>query len=697
MSDGSHELDKVLLVQPVKQDGEERESEGEGSREVAKQHEDKKGDDGVKIVLTGPSVQAEEDDISEIVRLDQDKDTIPVPELLTEDEAKKDESGGERKSETKNEGIKLKEGEENCLDEPEVVTVQDASSIPVPNSVMEMQTPPENRDVESTSSKDKQDSLDSQGVKEPSSQKDKVMNYSKPAQPQEHKPDSTAMASHPLKPLPNIDEGITETKSEPRLPLLPPIGTTKVGTPQNNDSPLMSQSATGIISNTTAKEVLALKHPTDGQKEGESASLPLSDTANVKKRKSTDTLRSTSGSSISKSKKSSTSNSAVSLGQKSKSRESLKAGHQNRLSATSKSSDNLVDGTTKKLSISRESLKAASQVYSNAPPAKSGESHKKGDSGRTSASKSKGASKDKEGRNSEQKDTERSGECKDKDEKVCEQMKPIKNEEGVNFSGSTKEEANSKDTKDCNLTKESVATNIDLHTDTKEKPMLHLPSTGNQPVKLNDALGETEHSEGTTADSCQGTSSKEVNPSDDATPPNSEENKGTEADKNLEDHAEESNVEKSEDPKEQEKVEPCDTSSVTNKEEEDNEETSPLPLKPVVEESSEKQESANNVAPPSSSDQQRVEADPKAKDDEKTRQLGEHKVDLISDVQPRGTKEVPTSPTPGEDTVSQTSASDCISKLEIDKKTGQSEQSIVEAVEKAAETSPMVQVITTSA
>lgn len=713
-SDGSHELDKVILVQPVKQDAKERESEGERSGEVATEHEDKKGDE-VKIVLTGPSVQAEEDDLSETVSLDHDEEAIPVPESqIVEGEPKKDESDGERKSETqKNEGIEQKEVEENChLDELEVAPVQDASSVPVPDSKMETQIFPENKDAaknmedeEDTSSKvDKHDTPDGQGVEKPSSQKDRVVNDSKPMQLQEHNSDPTTMVSHLLKPLPNINEGITETKSEPRLPLLPPIGTIKVGALQNNDSMLKSQSATGLISNTATKELPSKPSPTDGQKEGESAPHPLSDPPNVKRKKNTDTLRSTSGSSISKLKKSGASSSAVNLGHKSKSRESLKAGSQTHLSATSRSSENLVDGTTKKLSISRESLKAASQVYSYTLPIKSGESHKKGDSGRMSASKSKGASKDKEGKSSEQKDFR---EHRDKEEEGSEQKNPTRDEVRAKFSGNTKRVASTEETEDGIPTKESIATNSELDNnimDLNEKPMLQLSSTDKLPVKLSDALDETDHTEVMTADSSQGTSVKEISQSDGTILPNSKEDKMTEVDKTTRDHTGESSVvreEKREDLKKQEKVEPSDSASVANKEEgnnNQNEEYSPLPPKQATEENNEKPASVSNTTPSSTSDQQRIEAVPMAKDDEQTRLLGERIAELNSDLQlTKGSKEVPTSPVPGEDTVSQTSASGCINKLEIDKKTGQSEQSIVEAVEKTTETSPTVQVITTSA
>ena len=708
-------MDKVILVQPAKQDGEESDSEGESTLEPVND-ENKKGDDKVKIFLTGPSMQLEDDDILEGIKADHEESSILASESHTGDKPKgvRDalESAGEKESETKHIEESQKEMEKQVLDGTGDVPVKEHGHVPVPDSNVETEISPKEDDTKNTaagedstlSKVDKPDeavppkpSNDDQNAKEPSSEMDVVVNESQPTQSQEHHPDPTVMTSHPLKPLPNIDEGIMETKSEPRLPLLPPIGSKKLTSLQSNGDPLRSQSATGLSSSTTVKQ-LALKGPTGREREGaESGVFPLSDQAPVKKRKSVDTLRSTSGSSISKSKKSSSSSSAVSLGRKSKSKESLKYGPQSRLAATSRSTDNLVDGATKKLSISRESLKAANQVYSTAPRTKSGESCRKGESGKMTFSKS---SKGKERKSGEQKDKEmKNSEGKHKEDK-CHSSEPVaKNETAADASGTTKEaaiEVNScKDTKDKEKTEDKFAApESEPDTNMEEKVTPQTPSVEEQPVRSNDSLAEKGNADNATADSNKGNEGRAVSPGEDATQFSSIGDKNTESNGRNTGDVSVAKDEKSEGQTEQ--VTP-------DSKEKDQESThnEAQPQKAAADGSTEKKAC---TSAPSSADQERFEMAAKTKENEQTGQQGEPppKPKLANEMHPKDFKDPSTVPAalagPGEDTLSQTSASDGISKLEIDKKTGQSEQSIVEAVEKSSElTSTTANVLTTSA
>ena len=641
--DGAHELDKVILVQPVgEQDsaGEEEEG-GAGTQEQKK--DDNKKDDKVKVELTVPTVQTEEHDI-ETVRLDQEEATSTHGSQADTDSKKateESEPGGDKEEETVSDETKQVKEEQPPV-EVEDVPVQDPISIPSSKSEDETCT---TGDVKMVGGEEKDKLSQTDKPEEqvpPGSSNTEVLSSQKEADeskppPQHQQPDPTASSSHPLKPLPNIDDGITATKSEPRLPLLPPIGSKKMASLQSNNSSLKSHSATGLISNTAAKD--PTKGTTERRKEGETA--PLNDLATAKKKRSADTLRSTSGSSISKSKRSSgSSSSAVSLGSKSKSRESLKSGSQTHLSATTKSSDNLANGTTKKLSRSRESLKAASQVYSSVPVTKNGESLKKGDSGRNlSSSKSKEASKDKEKRSSEQKPP-------NQDDEALAEKAPDR--------------------------------------DVKEKATQASSSLEEQPTKPDNSSAKRENTD--EAATAVSTSEKQVSSSDhDAHSNNSKEDKSA---KSGEEAKEDTGV--SSHTIEEKEKEPSESDKVQGKAH--TEEISPPP-KPAASEGAEKKKGDNKPSLPNS-EQERAEVKTdhtKSKEDEHTELQEESS---ISKIQP---KELSVSPAAGDDTSSQTSSSDNAKKLEIDKKTGQSEQSIVEAVEKSTGPSMPAQDITTSA
>ena len=684
--DGSHELDKVILVQSLEQESVGKEDHVELTQEQ-KHGDSKKDKDEGKIE---PIVQTEGDGI-ETIRIDQEE-AKPIQDSKMETDSKKTiEKAKTDGDKVKSEETKRVEKDEEPLVGTEKVLVQDPSPIPNPGSKNEKETsvakdsevvevidggkeddkPPQ---VDKPAELVPPESSNDIDIEDPSSQD---LNKSRSSQ---HHSDPTAMPSHPLKPLPSIDDGITETKSEPRLPLLPPIGSKKIATLQSNSGALKSQSATGIVTNTAAPKDQS-KGPSEKGKERERVPSS-SNQSTTKKKRSTDTLRSTSGSSISKSKKSSSSNSTVSLGPKSKSRESLKSGPQNRLTATSRSSDNLANGAAKKLSISRESLKAASQVYSSAPATKSGEVVKKGDSGRSQSSKSKETVK------------------AEKERKSSDQKPPDKAEMVAGVSGKAKEEVSESNTIEKN--KNSDDSNQDATT--KKETDLDVKGT-TLPATLVEEQSKESNKQSTKKEEINevvvtvSTPEKQTTTSEqtkDATP---KEDKSTKGDKEASgDTGESSDAKevKNEALGESDKAEPASTSDDAvereqAKAQEKNEDSPPANPDKESDSKTDSEKESNEAPAPSTTAKVEVKVeDTKAtvKDDASDNTKPQGDIDakeIIPKSQPKDLKEQPAGHVHGEDTMSQISSSEFASKLEIDKKTGQSEQSIVEAVEKSTD------------
>lgn len=673
------------------------------------------GEDEPKVEKDGevkvePTLQAEEEDIETIV-IDQEE-TKPTQILKSEMDSKKAVEKATADGDQEVRSAKI-EGAENDKDKPALIvvekaSVQDASPIPDPGSKIKKETPV-SRKPEAI------EAIDGQGQEDdkpspPASKPDKLLptktplkdkNTEGPPSGQElnksksspYHPDPVSSPSNPLKPLPNIDDGITKTKSEPRLPLLPPIGSKKITALQNSNGALKSHSATGIAA--AMKEQPRV--PTEKRKDRESA--PSSDQASTKKKKkSTDSLRSTSGSSVSKSKKSSSSNSSVSLGQKSKSRESLKSGPQNRLSgaATSKSSDNLANGAAKKLSISRESLKAASQVYSSVPAPKSGgELVKKGDSGKGQVSKSKEAVKaEKERKSGDQKPPEKEG-------MVAPDSKA--KETGMPESGSGEKK------KDGNGSNQDDGAKEEQDSDTKEgtSPPTSVENqtrviSNDPPTKLEktDKVAVTV-SEEKPNDNDQ-TSADHASPKEEAGKRDRTDEEACDGDAGENSVAKEVKHESLSGSAKTEPTTMAGGGSDPEKEQvklRDQIEGSP-PKKPTEEKTKVEVEKADSNEAAASSTPAKAETpassapanvkieDRKVKDDtaNETTKPQEHAEEAVTKPpQPRDLKELTTAAAAGSETTSQILSSEFACKLEIDEKTGQSEQSIVEAVEKSTE------------
>lgn len=654
----------MILVQSL-----EQESAGKDEEDTQEQKEGE-----VKFELT---VAAEEDDI-ETIRIDQEE-AKPTQTLKTETDSKKviekTKTDGDQETEIKSEEIKGKEKDKPTLTVVEKASVQDPSLIPSPGSKIEKDASitGEPEEVEATDGgkedakqlqvnkpPDKlipSESSKNKDAKDPSSQE---LNKFKSSG---HHPDPLSSPSHPLKPLPNIDDGIPETKSEPRLPLLPPIGSKKITTLQSSSGTLKSHSATGITASVAATKEQP-KGPTEKRKEGESA--PSSDLSSTKKKKkSTDSLRSTSGSSVSKSKKSSSSNSTVSLGQKSKSRESLKSGSQNRFSTTtSKSTDNLANGATKKLSISRESLKAASQVYSSVPAPKSGgELVKKVDSGKGQTSKSKEALKtEKERKSSDQKPPDKAEVVAGTDSITKEEVPESgSNEKKKDGDGLNQDTAKRVDVNETTLPPKSVeeqTTNDPSATKEETNKVVVTVSAPEEKTNVeNQAAVAASHPKEEAADK---TTEKEKEGGGDSGESGgakvTEKEQVTVQDK-QEDSAPSAKPAQEGDTKTGDKQDKVPTPNTTTKVEEGHASTK---FEVKVEETKAKDDTSNTTKP---------------QEDSK---------DVVSkSPQPKDVKEQVAGP--GSETTSQISSSEFACKLEIDKKTGQSEQSIVEAVEKSPE------------
>ena len=712
----------MILVQSVEQDSAAagREDHGEQGTEEQEPDDGKAKKDGeVKVEPT--MQQAEEDDI-ETIRTDQGE-AKPVQDLEPEIDSKKTiektKSGGDQ--EMKSEEA---EGKEEDKDKPTLIVVekaavQDPSPIPSLGSKIEKETPLATKPgaVESTDGQGNDDdkplspqiskpdkllpaksSSKKKDTEDPSNQE---LNKLKSSQ---HHPDPVSSPSHPLKPLPNIDDGITETKSEPRLPLLPPIGSKKITALQTSGGVLKSNSATGIAANVAATKEQPKGPSTEKRKDGRE-SAPSSDQASSTKRKkkSTDSLRSTSGSSISKSKKSSSSISTVSLGQKSKSRESLRSGPQNRLTTTvSKSSDNLANGAAKKLSISKESLKAASQVYSSVPAPKSGGelSVRKSDSGKSQSSKSKEAAvkAEKERESSDQKPPDKKEIIEGADSKVKEGTPRSgtsrKKEDGDSFNpqDDTVMKGTGSSTKETELPPTSVEKQTAVISD---DPPVKMEKTNEVAV----TVSEPEEKINTDDQASAGASPKEE--ADKSTTMTDKE--GCDGDGGEKSDAKEVKDEASA------MAESTSTSgSVSSAEKEqikaqDQIEDTPPP-KPTKEKT--KMEAEESIAAPAPSTPAKVDEVPttssvpptsievkiedtktEAKDDaSETTTFQEQVKEAVSkSPPPSDVKETPAVGTAASETTSQTASSEFACKLEIDKKTGQSEQSIVEAVEKSTE------------
>ena len=473
--------------------------------------------------------------------------------------------------------------------------------------------------------------------------KDLEVNDSKPS---EQIP--LAKASHPLKPLPDFDEGITVTKSEPRLPLLPPIGSKKTHPLQISDSvALSSQSATILhtsekVNKGQAKaETGALK---ERKKEGESA-VPQS------KKKSVSSLRSSSGSSIAKSKRNGLSGS--SLGPKSKSKESLKtAGSQSRSSTKSKSNDSLSNGASKRLTRSRESLKAASQVYSSPPSTKSVESVKKSDA----TGKSGHVSKTKEG----------SKVINDKDGKHS----VAEGAADDSLTNTAKREA----LEDNKVEK----VNEEKHTEVGET------ATATS-VKKCDELAEKHPNETSTVVS-ESLPKDSVEKSETPAPTSESSSRETEIKEGGDHEASSSgNGEPS-------KPDIVDSSTVAKEEEKTletlNESVEASPS--MTDNNKTVKESTSDTSTPAQDNKNQMEDKATVTDTSKaievecsvSQQVNLNKP-LTPDLLPKESKDLPSAE--DEDKISLTSPTDFNCKLEIDKKTGQSEQSIVEAVENSRE------------
>ena len=659
----------MILVQPAKSDDVEKEkkSEREESPQELKQEEGSKKDDGVKIVLTVPSVPADEDGSMEIIELDEgDEEAKPVEGPPNEVESQRvgdgdDQPDGGTESDAKIEGTKQEVKDEQTVIDAEDVPTPVTSPIPIPESKSDKEVVKE-KDAETVDSKeedkptqiDKQDEQlrpesSNQNTELESSQNASSLENSK----QQHETDPTAKSSHPLKPLPNIEEGITATKSEPRLPLLPPIGSKKVASLQSNDGALKSHSASGIGYDTAVRDATK-----ERRKEREqTAARPTSELAmTAKKKRSLDTLRSTSGSSISKSKKSSSSSSSVSLGQKSKSRESLKAGAPSRNSAiNSRSSDNLVNGAAKKLSISRESLKAASHVYSSAPPAKSNESHKRGDSSRSNSSKSK-------------------------EKKSSEPQKPQeKVEVASTVSSDTKEDAGSQ-----------MQNKDEDRPDTETKE----PSTSqSSSVQEQSVASEKEHEKETTSAPTQSTHVEEKSPSNQTIleSPKGEEKSQVDG-AGQEDNAGQKEIKISDQNAQEEKMASNEASdSVAGGDpqlDKTEKKQTPPPSEPIDDPSTESKQS--NKEETSALSEIEAETIPQTSNSQQSQDQGEKKnLQNIATANPQSRELKGVSVVANDDTTSRSSSVDITNKVEIDKKTGQSEQSIVEAVEKSANSPPI--------
>lgn len=658
----------MVLVQPVSlepeygEEGKTGVKEGEGKK--------KEEEDGVKILLTVPSVQVEDGSVMETIELSGEERATPVQDLQVENGEREDEEvDGEEETKTKCEEKQHEEKEEKMTVEADV-HIQEPYPVPIPDSKEKKEAVPDHvvdtkldgcKEEDKPSQDDKQDKQvrpeSSKNAKELSSVQDSDTTDTKPIQQaHHHELDSMAASSHPLKPLPNIDEGITMTKSEPRLPLLPPIGSKKTAASvvYRDDGSLKSQSATLISSNfVSAKE--AVKGSGERRKEKETVTRPLSDLATTtKKKKSAGSLRSMSGSSISKSKKSSSGSATVSLGgARSKSRESLKSGSQGRVSATnSRSSDNLVSGSTKKMSVSRESLKAASQVYSSAPPTKNADSLKKGDSGRhNSSAKSKEALKDKESKNG--------GPHKSHDKK-----------EEADVVGGNNEEVPSSEEK----SKDQPACK-----DASEKTILQQSSVqGERPSK--ETLVEKKQDKNATKAPAQSTSAQESQcPTEMDTPNNSETKKGTTKPEKIG----EEKAGKQDEALQVENSEADESAKLQSEE--------ILPPTITANESAKekKEESLEVLDPnPSKREAERDEVRIKGQEDKENRKISpkpqeDPRTSVSPIVEPNESKE--TTAVTSDNATSRISSADLANKLEIDKKTGQSEQSIVEAVEKSTE------------
>lgn len=720
--DRTHELDKVILAQSVEQESaaagrEDRREQGTEEQEPDDGNAKKDGE-----VKVEPTVQQVEEEGIETVRTDQEE-IKPAQDLESEIDSKKTiekaKSGGDQ--EMKSEDAEGKEDDkDSTLVVVEKAAVQDPSPIPSLGSKIEKETVVATKPeaVESIDGQGNEDdkplspqvskpdkllptesSSKKKGAEDPSNQE---LNKLKPSQ---YHPDPVSSPSHPLKPLPNIDDGITETKSEPRLPLLPPIGSKKITALQTSSGVLKSNSTTGIAASVATTKEQPKGPSTEKRKDGRE-SAPSSDQASSTKRKkkSTDSLRSTSGSSISKSKKSSGSNSTVSLGQKSKSRESLRSGPQNRLSTTaSKSSDNLASGAAKKLSISKESLKAASQVYSSVPAPKSGGGElpvRKGDSGKSQSSRNKEAAvkAEKERKSSDQKPPEK--------EMVEGTDSKVKDKEDTAKS-STNEK---KEGGDCLNQDDTATKEPDSNTKTAELPPT---STEEQATVISTdqpAKKEKTNEVVVTVSEPEEKVNKDDQTSADASP-KEETDESTKTDKATcgGDGGERSDAKEAKD-ETSATAEPTSTSvsvSSTEKEQvkaQDQIEDSPPP-KPTKEKAKTEEERESSEAPapstpakvdevpttssvpPTSVEVKSEDTKIKAKDDtSETTKTQEQAKEAVSKLPPpMDLKESPAAGTAAGETTSQTVSSEFACKLEIDKKTGQSEQSIVEAVEKSTE------------
>ena len=168
-----------------------------------------------------------------------------------------------------------------------------------------------------------------------------------------NKSEPTVNPSLFLKPILPLHDGLTVTTSEPRLPVLPPISTTK----KQGTGEMKSKSASDLKRQSTGKV----------SERGESNL--------VKNKHKCTTSRSTSGSILSRSRD--MSGSSENVVKKSTSRESLRSGSHTHLKASSSLLLQKNNGglSSKKLSLSRESLKAANLVYTSS---KSRESLKSG-------------------------------------------------------------------------------------------------------------------------------------------------------------------------------------------------------------------------------------------------------------------------------------------------------------------------------
>ena len=706
---GGDNSDKVILVQSFdhKQESVERDDHGEpGTHEQQQQVEGQaKKDDEFKVEF---ALQKEAEDDIKMIRIDQEERKPKQVDLETEIDSEKGiekvELVGDNARDVKSEVTRIEENDESTLIVVEKLSIiQCSSPISGPGSKIEMVAEgPETVDNEKEDNKpqtNKPDNLiplESSTANDGEDPSNQELTKSKSSQ---HQPDLLLSHSNPLKPLPNFDDGITETKSEPRLPLLPPIGSKRIATLQSESGTLKSNSATGIVASTAAVS--------NGQSKGESA--PSSKQPSFKKKKSTESLKSTSGPSTSKPKKSGSNingNGTVSLGQKSKSRESLKLlGQQNRLTITSKSTNSLATGAAKKLSISRESLKAASHVYSSAPTAKNGEALKKaGDSGRSQSSKSKDSAKvEKERKSSEQKQADKTEVVAGSDHdgnKANEEMPESSNSEKNKSGDDSSQVVTAKEKPDLLEGNETTSppTAVDEQITAKSNDP---PSTKKEDTNIVEVAVVTVSEPEMKADTSDQTDMK-TNASDQAdmkvdTSDQTDVTGSTEAD-NTTKKDRESGEEKGEQSEEIEvkgeasgemvKAEPTSTlNSITKMEQvtSQDKEVDSNTEKPADEESNPRQEgeTESQKPPPSSNRQSKAEANNEDTEVKDSTRPQEDAKEVVPRLHPMNVVELPAKCGPGEDTASQISSSEFTSKLEIDKKTGQSEQSIVEAVEKS--------------